>query len=258
MSKTNQKKQPVAPSTCVVYERVSTEEQSNSGLGLKSQRDMCRNYAKSNGLRIKKYYTDKGISGTKGVDQRPQLSKMLQELTPGTIVLVAKRDRISRDTFLSLWVEKECKKVHAVIESASGEGNGDSPADEMMRRIVDAFSEYERNLISQRTKNALAKSTKKLGRVPYGYKKDSSGRVVKNKETYPTLERIQKMREGGQGWSSICHELNEEGIPSQRGGKWQPTVVMRLCNRMEEARMREAINTEQEETEAMLEEYEKD
>ena len=236
MTKTNQKRNERVhgdrPTTAVVYLRVSTTGQSESGLGLKSQKEMCQNYARSQGLRIKKYYTDAGISGTKGVDERPAMSEMLQELSPNTVVLVAKRDRISRDTFLSLWVEKECKKVHAVIESASGEGNGDDPANEMMRRIVDAFSEYERNLISQRTKNALAKSTKKLGRVPYGYKKDASGRVVKDKETYPTLMRIKDLQNEGLGWSQICKMLNTENIPSQRGGKWHPTVVMRLCNRM--------------------------
>ena len=221
------------PTSCVVYERVSTEAQSSSGLGLKSQRDMCRGYARSNNLRIRKYYTDAGISGTKGVDQRPALSQMLSELKPGTVVLVAKRDRISRDTFLSLWVEKECKKVHAVIESASGEGNGDSPADEMMRRIVDAFSEYERNLISQRTKNALAKSKKRLGRVPYGFKKDSSGRVIKDAETYGNYERILELRSEGLGWSQICKMINGAGIKSQRGKDWSPSVVMRLCLRAE-------------------------
>ena len=229
MSKRNQRVHGALPSTAVVYLRVSTEEQSSSGLGLKSQREMCKNYARSQGLRIKKYYTDAGISGTKGVDQRPQLSLMLQDLKPNTVVLVAKRDRISRDTFLSLWVEKECKKVHAVIESASGEGNGDSPADEMMRRIVDAFSEYERNLISQRTKNALSKSNKKLGRVPYGFKKDSSGRVIKDPETHPNYERILTLRREGLGWSHICKMLNAEGVPTQRGGQWKHPTVMQMC-----------------------------
>jgi DNA invertase Pin-like site-specific DNA recombinase len=239
------------PTSCVVYERVSTEAQSSSGLGLKSQRDMCKGYARSNNLRIRKYYTDAGISGTKGVDQRPALSQMLSELKPGTVVLVAKRDRISRDTFLSLWVEKECKKVHAVIESASGEGNGDSPADEMMRRIVDAFSEYERNLISQRTKNALAKSKKRLGRVPYGFKKDSSGRVIKDAETYGNYERIISMRErDGMGWSAICQELNADGIKTQRGKQWSPTVVMRICHRVEHKRIAAAMTKERKEEES--------
>lgn len=239
------------PTTAVALLRVSTDEQASSGLGLAAQKDRIKQYAKSRGLKIRKYYTEEGVSGAKGVEARPQLSQMLQDLKPHTVVLVAKRDRISRDTFLSLWVEKEAKKIHCTIESAAGEGNGDDPASEMMRRIVDAFSEYERNLISQRTKAALAKSTKRLGQPEYGWMRDASGRVVKNKDTHPTYERIISMREkDGMGWSAICQELNADGILTQRGKQWSPTVVMRICHRVEQKRIAAAMTKERKEEES--------
>tara|TARA_Y100001938_G_C8091088_1_gene435115 strand:- start:1184 stop:1966 length:783 start_codon:yes stop_codon:yes gene_type:complete len=240
------------PKTAVALLRVSTDEQASSGLGIAAQKERIKQYAKSRGLKIRKYYTEEGVSGAKGVDQRPELSQMLQDLKPHTVVLVAKRDRISRDTFLSLWVEKEAKKIHCTIESAAGEGNGDDPASEMMRRIVDAFSEYERNLISQRTKAALAKSTKRLGQPEYGWMRDASGRVVKNKDTYPIYESIIRMRKvDNMGWSAICTVLNDAGIPTQRGKEWSPTVVMRICSRIEMERLQEIMSKERKDQESM-------
>lgn len=241
---------------CFVYQRVSTQEQAESQLGLKAQRESCRQYARNNNLQIRRYFVDEGISGTKGVDHRPALAQMLKALSPGTVVLVASRNRLSRDTYLNLWLEKECKKVHAVIESASGEGNGDDPASEMMRRIVDAFSEYERNVIRVRTKAALAQSEKVLGKTSYGWMRNDQHQLVKSPDEYAVWEQIIDMRNTGAGWSAIARDLNEKKIKSRTGRKWSPTVVMRICRREEANRLREAMQDEQNQTNNELKEWE--
>ena len=69
------------------------------------------------------------------------------------------------------------------------------------------------------------------GNPPFGYKwKD--GKHVKDEEAWQYRKRIYEMYKQGLGWSQMCKILNTENIPSQRGGKWHPTVVMRLCNTM--------------------------
>tara|TARA_B100002019_G_scaffold230409_1_gene203824 strand:- start:69 stop:839 length:771 start_codon:yes stop_codon:yes gene_type:complete len=244
--------------SAVAYLRVSTDEQANSGLGLKAQKDRIKQYAKSQGLHIKKYYTDAGVSGARGAASRPALNDMLTSLTAGTTVLVAKRDRISRDTFLSLWVEKECKRVHATIESAAGEGNGDDPASEMMRRIVDAFSEYERNLISERTKAALAKTNKRLGAVPFGWKRTAAGAMIEVKKEQEVLELILEMRDDHINYTQIAKRLNNEGFTTKRGKDWSAVQVMRICKQRDADRDREAVSKEVSDLEETLEEWEVD
>lgn len=248
------------PRIGLAYLRVSTDAQKLSGLGLSSQKERIKNYAKSQGIRIKKYYCDAGISGAKGVNNRPELAQMLEDLSEGQVILCAKRDRLSRDAFLNMWIEKEAGKVNAQIESACGEGNGDDPASEMMRRIVDAFSQYERQMISERTKLALKKAKDKgtrLGKPPYGYKRDSIGRMVKNPDTYPIRERMVELYEDGKGWSAICHILNDDGVPSQTGKKWNPTVVMRILSKENLAKTQQAVLEEQDATNKELNEWEK-
>ena len=172
--------------------------------------------------------------------------------------MVAKRDRISRDTFLSLWVEKECKKVHATIESAAGEGNGDDPASEMMRRIVDAFSEYERNLISERTKAALAKTNKRLGAEPYGWKRTAAGAMIEVKKEQEVLELILEMRDDHINYTQIAKRLNNEGFTTKRGKDWSAVQVMRICKQRDADRVREAASKEVSDLEETLEEWEVD
>lgn len=232
------------PRIGLAYLRVSSEQQASSGLGLAGQKERIKLYAKSQGIRIKKYYTDAGISGAKGIDGRPQLAQMLEDLSEGQIILCAKRDRLSRDAYLNLWIEKEANKVNAQIESACGEGNGDDPASEMMRRIIDAFSQYERQLISERTKLALKKAKDRgtrLGKPPYGYKRDSLGRMVKNPDTYPIRERMVELFDVGNGWSAICRELNDDGVLTEKGGTWSPTVVMRILSKEKLAKLQQQV-----------------
>jgi DNA invertase Pin-like site-specific DNA recombinase len=50
------------------------------------------------------------------------------------VLLVAKRDRLSRDVFVTLSVERVLSQGGAVLLSASGEGNGDTSSDHSARR----------------------------------------------------------------------------------------------------------------------------
>ena len=57
----------------VAYYRVSTNEQSESGLGLEAQQAVCRAYAAKNGLTIISEHTDAGLSGRAPLEQRTAL-----------------------------------------------------------------------------------------------------------------------------------------------------------------------------------------
>lgn len=256
MNKTTPNNNP--PKTARGYLRVSHESQVESGLGLKSQKELIRKYAKSQGLRITKYYTDAGISGTKGVDQRPALDQLLKDLKNNEVVLVSKRCRIARNVYLSAFIDRICNKINVTIESADGTGNGSTPADEMMKQLVSVFAEYERNLISERTRNAMSKLTRKVGRLPFGWKWDAQGRQIKDKIQYPTVERILELREDGVGYRTISKMLDDENRPTQRGGKWNPTSVMRICGRLEGKRMSKWMQREQESTNKELNGWEKE
>lgn len=222
---------------CVAYLRVSTDEQASSGLGLESQRESILRTSERLNVPILDYFTDEGISGSAGVEKRLGLMSAIETLNKGDFLVVAKRDRIARDTMLSCWIEKEVQKRGARIISASGEGTeSDSPTDILMRRIIDAFSEYERQVIRARTKAALkakrSRGEKTGGIVEYGFKLDSDGKtLIKDEFEQNVISEIVSMRKQGFKLQQIANHLDSQGIKSKTGKKWNCMSVSNIYKR---------------------------
>ena len=217
----------------LAYLRVSTDEQARSGLGMDAQLEAIEQAAGPPDA----IYRDDGFSGS---DTRRQgLLDALDALTEGDALVVAKRDRLARDVFFSAWIEKEAKKRRARIVSAAGEGtDNDEPASKLMRTIVDAFAEYERNLIGARTAAALQqkrrRGEKTGGGVPFGKQLAADGtHLVDDAEEQRILSLIVDLRD--QGWSlrQIGAEMGRRGIPTKTGKvNWNPKTISALLRRV--------------------------
>jgi DNA invertase Pin-like site-specific DNA recombinase len=222
----------------IAYLRVSTDEQAESRLGLDAQLDaITRSVGEPSAI-----YQDAGLSGSN--PRRPGLLGALAALGRGDTLVVAKRDRLARDSFLAAWIDKECLRRGARVVSAAGEGtDGDGPADVLMRRMVDAFAEYERAIIGARTAAAMA-SLRRQGRhtggdVPFGYRIAEDGKhLVADADEQEVLVLVRQLRE--QGWSlrAIGAELELRGTISRTGKTtWHPQVVKQLLAQKTEADM---------------------
>jgi len=164
------------------YCRVSTDAQRESGLGLEAQAASIVATAARLRLPLVATFTDAGISGSAGVEARPALADALNALRRGDVLIVAKRDRIARDAFLSVLVEREAAKKGARIISAAGEGTEtDDPGAVFTRRILDAVAELERALTAARTRSALRAKRARgecAGTQPYGHRVNGDGRTL--------------------------------------------------------------------------------
>jgi DNA invertase Pin-like site-specific DNA recombinase len=131
-------------------------------------------WAAREGAAVVSVHADTDVSGSKGLDKRPALLAAIAALPVGGILLVAKRDRLARgDVMLMAMIESAVKRKKGRIVSAAGEGtDDDDPGSILMRRMIDAFAEYERLIIGCRTKAALAVKKRRGERVgcniPYG------------------------------------------------------------------------------------------
>src|SRR5688572_11437977 len=92
-------KRHTASGRAIGYVRVSTDQQRESGLGLEAQRAALEQSAERLRMQLDTVYIDAGLSGTLNVQQRPGLADALNALRRGDVLLVAKRDRIARDSF---------------------------------------------------------------------------------------------------------------------------------------------------------------
>jgi site-specific DNA recombinase len=185
----------------IAYLRVSTDQQVDSGLGLDAQRRAVEQTATRLGLTLSAAYTDAGLSGSKGIEDRPGLLDAVGALKRGDVLVIAKRDRLGRDVVAVALIERLITRKGAKVVSAAGEGtDNDDPTSLLMRRMIDAFGEYERLLIGARTKAALrAKRAQgmRAGNVPFGFTADAEGRLHPHEQEQRTLSTITALRASG-------------------------------------------------------------
>lgn len=214
--------------SAVAIYRVSSEHQVLSGNGLSAQKDSVRSFAKQNGLSIVSEHSDEGISGSASLDKRKGLLDGLQALQKGMVLLVHKMDRLSRDVFLMCLIEREVKKKGCRIVSVSGEGTGsDNPQDTLMRSLLISFAQYEKDLISLRTKQALQARKRRglrTGTVPYGFSALEDGTLIENASEQALVALVSAARNPNEGkkesWSKVAQRLNDEGFSNRAGRKW--------------------------------------
>ena len=218
----------------LVYLRVSTTDQAESGLGLEAQLAACQQWADKNGGVIEAVFRDEGISGAKGLDKRPGLLEAIGALAKGDVLLVAKRDRLGRDAMVLAMVEASATRKKARIVSAAGEGtDNDDPSAVLMRRMIDAFGEYERLVIRARTRAAMAAKNRRGERCwgsKYGFQVVQKGLVADDQEA-KTLDRIRTLRTSGLSLRKICATLVTEGVPTKNGRPWHPATVAGILER---------------------------
>jgi len=137
---------------CAIYVRVSKEEQNE-----KLQVDQLKTFAILQNIRVTKVYIDK-VSGTK--DSRPALNDMMFDMRKGLFncVIIYKLDRLGRSLahLLTVCEEFHKKNVDLIIFNLNIDTH--TPTGKLIFQILGAVAEFERELISERTKLGLRKA----------------------------------------------------------------------------------------------------
>lgn len=218
----------------IIYLRVSTDQQVTSGLGLEAQRQICLKLV-PNGSQVLEY-ADEGFSGALEMEKRPALLAALGILSKDDVLLVAKRDRIGRDPIVNAMIERAVERKKARLISASGDvKDGNDPSAILMRRMVDAFAEYERLIIGARTKvalNVLKMDGKRTGHIPYGYSLciDNIHLETNSDEQY-NLKLMNQLRDEGLSLRQISEEMNFYNRWN-RNGPWNHVSIKRVMGNL--------------------------
>lgn len=212
----------------VAYLRVSTEGQDN---GVAAQRAAITAWAKRGGIVIAAWHEDR-LSGATPAADRPALLEALQVLRDhgAGLLLVAKRDRIARDVVVAATVEKLVQSAGAIVVSADGVTADATPEGQLMRTLLDAFSQYERAVIRSRTKAALAvlraKGVRYCHKAPFGSRFEG-GALVAHPIEQGQITRVRELRAADHSYAAIARRLNAAGEQC-RGGSWHATQVRRI------------------------------
>jgi len=211
----------------VTYYRVSTQKQGKSGLGLEAQRKAIEDYLNGGNFEVLEEFVEVETGkGSNALARRPVLKEAIGYAKKHKAkLLIAKLDRLARNVhFISSLMESKVDFVVADMPDANA----------LTIHLIAAVAEYERELISKRTKEALAVAKRrgvKLGnpklRTDNRKRKDQAQAFAKKLK--PTIEAY---REQGMSQRKIVDELNSVGIGAPRGGEWSLIQVQRVINRL--------------------------
>jgi DNA invertase Pin-like site-specific DNA recombinase len=216
----------------IAYHRVSTKKQGQSGLGLEAQKDAVMAFlAQQTGKLIAEYVEVE--HGTRKGNNRPQLAAALAQCrVHNATLIIAKLDRLARNVaFVSHLMESGCEFVAVDFPQAN----------RLTIHILAAIAEHEAEMISTRTKAALAAAKRRgvllggdRGNTHLIYRKGNNASVKVRREAaqrratdlLPVIDSIKA--EGAQTLRQIADKLNERGILTAHGAQWSATQVMRV------------------------------
>ena len=156
------------------YIRVSTDRQT-----VENQRFEIKIFCKENNLQVDKWISET-ISGAKSVDKR-QLGKLLKGVKSGDIIICSEISRLGRSLFMIMSVLNRCMEIGAKVWTIKDNYRlGDDITSKVLAFAFGLSAEIERKLISQRTKEALAR--KKSEGVQLGRPKGPGKRILDGKE----------------------------------------------------------------------------
>lgn len=200
----------------VSYLRVSTDEQASSGLGIEAQRSAIAAHVLSRGGTISAECGDEGISGSIPAHQRPGIVEALAVLRSGEAdtLIAAKLDRLGRSAYDVLGLAGQAEREGWQLVVLDLGLDTSTPVGRFTLTILAGVAELERDLIRQRTREALAA------------KKARGERVGRPAEVDPgAVARARELRAGGMALRAVAEIMDREGWPTARGGAWSASTV---------------------------------
>jgi site-specific DNA recombinase len=226
------------PLRVVAYIRVSTEEQARDGTSIENQDQKVRIFVELHDLNLIRVEADPGTSA-KSLD-RPGLKRCLDDLQRGRAdgLVITKLDRLTRS--LEDWsvlikryfADDQGPRLFSVSDSIDTR----TASGRMVLNIIMSIAQWEREIISERTSDALQGKIsrgERCGRIRYGYDLAADRKtLVPNKHEQEVISKLKAWRRTGWTYQGMVEELHRLGIETKDGGHlWFPATIHRILSR---------------------------
>jgi DNA invertase Pin-like site-specific DNA recombinase len=227
-----------------IYARFSPRPNADESESCEKQQAICEEYCRAKGYSVAWYFDDRKRSGDE--EDRPGLWAAIDSLSKGSVLVVRWRHRLARNVYLSELIKRAVAKAGARIEEVEGCPNDDTPENEMIRQIFDAFAEYQKKVTAIRTRLGMQRNQRngwRMGhqsKIPYGYRLDETGpvnnkgvalRIVKDEAEQKAIAKMRKMKSDGMSYYRISKELDSAGIRPRLSERWSLVTVKQILQR---------------------------
>src|ERR1700680_2534674 len=207
------------------YARVSTDKKADRGVSLDAQTEKIRAMALVHDAELIDIIVEAGESA-KSLNS-PGMQRLLALIDSGEVqtVIVAKLDRLTRSVkdLCELLARFERRQV-ALISVAESLDTG-SAAGRLVLNIMTAVSQWEREAIGERTRDAMShKRTngERVGNIQFGYQLAADGKHLEPEPAeQEVLDEIRRLRQSGHTLRGIAAALNHRGHRTRRGSAWR-------------------------------------
>jgi site-specific DNA recombinase len=217
------------------YVRVSTDKQADHGVSLEAQEAKIRAMAVVQGAEIIELIVDGGESA-KNLD-RPGMERLLALVEERKVdtVIIAKLDRLTRSVKdLAELLERFQKRGVSLVSVAESLDTG-SAAGRLVINIMTAVSQWEREAIGERTRDAMShkkSNGQRVGNIAYGYRLAAGSRKLEpDPQEQAVLTTIRDLRAKCCTLRAIAAELNARGLRTRRASAWRLEHVARIVGR---------------------------
>ena len=211
------------------YVRVSTEKQADFGVSLEAQTEKVRAMAVVHGADLAEVIVDAGESAKSLT--RPGMARLLRLVDAGQVdtVIIAKLDRLTRSVKdLAELLERFTRRGVSLISVAESLDTG-SAAGRLVLNIMTAVSQWEREAIGERTRDAMhhkRANGERVGTLPYGYRLAADGvHIEPEPAEQAVLNAMRELKDAGLSTRQAAVELNRRGFRTRRGTGWQFVYV---------------------------------
>lgn len=209
----------------VGYVRVSRERQAERGISLEAQAEKIRAMALVQGAELSEIIVESGESA-KSLN-RPGMARLLALVDAGKVkaVIVAKLDRLTRSVKdLCELLERFERRGVALVSVAESLDTG-SAAGRLVLNIMAAVSQWERQAIGERTRDALRHKRsqgQRVGNIAFGSRLADDGQHLEPDPTeQAALAEIRRLRGEGATLRGIAAALNHRAYRTCRGTPWR-------------------------------------
>lgn len=213
-----------------IYCRVSTSNQTDN-TSFSTQEERCRAYCAAHGHDVVDVMCET-MSG-KSFDDRVQVKSVIDRINAGEAdgIIVLRLDRLSRSTRDILDLADQFQKSGKTMIFVENNLDTGTPMGKAMLTIFSAMAQLEREMIVARCNAGRAAKKAAGGRIggtaQYGYTLDWEP----VEEQQSVIQHMRDLRSQGLTLREIAAELNEEGVPSMKNGKWMAATVGNILNR---------------------------
>jgi DNA invertase Pin-like site-specific DNA recombinase len=140
------------------------------------------------------------------------------------VVIIAKLDRLTRSVADLAELLKRFERRGVSLVSVADSLDTRSAAGRLVLNIMVSVSQWEREAIGERTRDAMSHKRSKgerVGTIPFGFRMAEGSSLEEDPAEQDILARIRQLKAAGNTTRQIAEELNRQGFTTRRGTAWR-------------------------------------